>query len=92
MTTTTTFDSKCDILSDLWIQYKGDSQFEDFISYNDLGLPLAYAIATNIIDKTAKSEVLVNETFDLLLQSLNLTDEGFDSLDDLFGGFGISED
>jgi hypothetical protein len=28
-----------EILADLWINYKYDDEFEDFIEYNDLGLP-----------------------------------------------------
>lgn len=82
---TTPFSNRCEILGDLWVAYKGDPEFEDFISYNDLGLPLAYAIATDIVIPTAKSEMFVNETWDLLLSGLELTDEGFDSLDDIIG-------
>ncbi len=35
----TTFENKCDILSDLWMNYRFEKQFEDFVNYNDLGLP-----------------------------------------------------
>lgn len=82
---TTKFSSRCEILGDLWVAYKGDPEFEDFISYNDLGLPLAYAIATEIVTPTPKAEMFVNETFELLLSGLELSDEGFDSLDDILG-------
>jgi len=82
---TTPFSSRCDILAELWIGYKGDQEFQDFIQYNDLGLPLAYAISTEIVAATAKSEMFINETFELLLAGLDLTDEGFDSLEDLLG-------
>ena len=81
----TTFDVKCEILGDLWIEYKGDPQFEDFISYNDLGLPLAFAIFTGVVISTPKAQVFVEETFELLLEALSKTDEGFDSIDDLLG-------
>ena len=79
----TKFKHKCDILADLWVAYKGDEEFEDFISYNDLGLPLAYAISTEIVEKTDKAKNFVNETFDVLLESLGLEDEGYTSLDDI---------
>lgn len=81
--TNTPFTNRCEILGDFWISYKSDSEFEDFISYNDLGLPLAYAISTEIVSSTPKSEMFINETWDLLLAGLNIQDEGFDSLDDL---------
>jgi hypothetical protein len=74
------------MLADLWMNYRGDEEFNDFIEYNDLGMPLAYAIANNIVEKTAMAETLINETFELLLAALEIPeDEGFDSLDDLLG-------
>jgi len=88
--TSTPFSKRAEILGDLWIGYKGDPEFEDFIQYNDLGLPLAYALATDIVGHTPKAEMFVNETFELLLASFSLTDDGYESLDDLLG-FGDTE-
>ena len=84
-TATTPFSSRCDILSDLWMNFRGDEEFEDFIEYNDLGLPLAYAITANLAKATPAGEAMVNETFDLLLTSMDLTDEGFENLDEILG-------
>lgn len=81
----TSFEAKCDILAQLWLDHKGDSEFDDFISYNDLGLPLAYAITTEIVSSTPKAELFINETFDLLMAGLGKEDEGFENLDDLLG-------
>ena len=78
---TTEFESRCQILSDLWINYKKDEEFADFIEYNDLGLPLAYAIAEGIVEKTELAENFINETFELLLSALDIEDEGFETLD-----------
>ena len=48
--TTTPFSSKCEILGELWLKYRADyPDLEDFIEYNDLGLPIAYAIANDIV-------------------------------------------
>lgn len=80
---TTHFSNKCDILAELWVEYKNDVQFEDFIEYNDLGLPLAYSISTGIIPVSPRAEMFVNETFDLFLVALERQDEGFESLEDL---------
>lgn len=81
---TTTQESKADILSELWLGYKNDQNFEDFFSYNDLGLPLAYAVANGIVKGTEVSDRFINETFMLLLTSLEVEDEGFSTLDDIF--------
>jgi hypothetical protein len=81
---TTTIESKEIILSELWMNYKTDPNFEDFISYNDLGLPLAYIMSTGIAKRTEASNKFIDETFTLLLGSLEVEDTGFDSLDDVF--------
>ena len=80
----TPFTDRTMILADLWMNYRGDEEFADFFEYNDLGLPLSYAIANNIVAKTALAETVISETFELLLSALEIPeDEGFDSLDDL---------
>lgn len=81
---TTTQENKAEILGELWLNYKTDPNFEDFISYNDLGLPLGYAISMNIVKPTELSDKFINETFSLLLSSLEVEDEGFENLDDIF--------
>ena len=82
----TPFSNRVMILADLWMNYRLDDEFKDFFEYNDLGLPLSYAIANNIVEKTATAETVINETFELLLSALEEPDDmGFDSLDDLLG-------
>lgn len=80
----TTFDNKTQILADLWLNYRNEGDFVDFIEYNDLGLPLAYAISAGIVPATDRAREFIEETFALLLASLDIEeDTGFDSLDDL---------
>jgi hypothetical protein len=67
------------------MNYRNDEEFEDFIEYNDLGLPLAYAISTEVVKSTDLAEKFIDETFDLLLAGLEIEDTGFESLDDLLG-------
>jgi hypothetical protein len=81
---TTTQENKANILADLWMNYRDDENFEDFISYNDLGLPLAYLLSAGVVKSTEQAEKFVNETFDLLLASLEVEDIGFDNIDDIF--------
>ena len=80
----TTIENKCNILSELWMDYREDVNFEDFISYADLGLPLAYAISNEIVKLTPQAERFVVEAFDLLVASMGLEDTGFETLDDIF--------
>ncbi len=79
----TTFENKCLILSDVWLNYRNDEQFLDFIEYNDMGLPLAYALSEGIVKGTDLSTTFIEETFGLLLAGLEIEDTGFQSLDDL---------
>ena len=79
----TTFEKKCSILADIWLNHKDDETFEDFISYNDLGLPFAYALDNGIIEANGLVDSFVNEAFELLLGGLELEDTGFDSLNEV---------
>jgi hypothetical protein len=79
----TSFSAKCEILGDLWLNYRNDEEFQDFVEYNDLGLPLAYALANGIVETSEKATKFVEESFELLLAGLDVEDTGFESLDDL---------
>jgi len=83
--TETPFRKKCEILADLWLNYRNDQNFQDFIQYNDLALPFAYGVANNILEVSADSQIpyFVDEAWRLLLEGLGIEDFGFDSLDDL---------
>lgn len=81
--TTTPFSNKCSILGELWLKYRSEEEFEDFIDYNDLGLPIAYAIANDIVKSTDLAKAFVEETFDLLLAALEIEDTVWDNLDEL---------
>ena len=80
----THYSDKVSILADLWMTYRNEPDFEDFIAYNDISLPLAYCINNGIVTTTPLAETFINESFDLLLGALEIEqDEGYLSLDDL---------
>lgn len=81
----TSYANKCSILADLWLNYRDDEEFLDFIEYNDLGLPLSFAIANGIVSDTPLSNAMITETWDLFLAGLEITDSGFDSLEEMLG-------
>jgi hypothetical protein len=80
----TPFKAKCEILADLWMSYRFSPRFEDFVSYNDIGLPMAFLLSEGLVktqNQLAKS--MIDETFDIFLGSLKLEDSGYESLDDI---------
>ncbi len=79
----TDIESKCRILGKLWMDYRDDPDFIDFIEYNDLGLPMAYLVDGDLVKMTNKGEIFVEETFELFLQSLKIEDAGFTDLEEV---------
>ena len=80
------FADKCGILGRFWIEFREDEELKTFTEYNDVGLPVAYFIAEGLVKETPLSEQYINETFELLLNAIEVTEEeieGIDNLDDL---------
>ena len=85
----TDFSNKCKILAELWMDYRHDTEFEDFIDYNDLGLPLAFFIDEGIVKTSPKAEIYINETFELFVLALEADpEENYESLEDLLMKYG----
>lgn len=81
----TNFSDKISILADLWINYRDESEFVDFIEYNDLGLPLAYLVSTELAAVTEGGKLFIEETFNLLCAALGLDLDGqYNSLIQMF--------
>ena len=84
--TSPTFSNKCEILADLWYNYRSDEQFEDFIEYNDIGLPLAYLITESICKPSELATKYIDETYALLVEALGVSDkETYESIDQMLG-------
>ena len=78
------FADKAGILGQLWIEFRGDEDFTDFIEYNDLGLPMSYMVAEGLIKEcSVTGEALIDETFNMFCELLEITDEDFDILDEI---------
>jgi hypothetical protein len=82
-TNTTPYSNKCQILADLWMDYRGDEEFKDFFEYSDLGLPLAYAISAGVVESTLTAQGFIEEIWNLFLAGLEVEDTGYDTLDDI---------
>jgi len=81
-----TFENKITILAELWMNYRDDEDLQDFVEYNDLGLPLAYFLMNEIVEATDQSEIYIDETYNLFIASLGVEDTEWESLDELLGG------
>jgi hypothetical protein len=81
----TDLDTKAAILSDLWLAYKTDDKFKDFIEYNDVGLPLAFLYTEGLVEIKNAGSMFIEETFEILLTTLGIEDTGFETLDDVLG-------
>ncbi len=76
----TDFSNVCDILGELYSQYKEDKEFKDFIEFNDLGLPLAYLTREHLAVPSDDGARYIMETWELFISSLGLEDTGFTDL------------
>lgn len=85
------FKTKCQILNQVWTDYRFEEDFQDFIEYNDLGLPLAALIHEEIVSTSPRAEVYVEETYILLLHALAVEDKEYDSLEAMFFEAGKTE-
>ena len=79
------FDNKISILAELWMNYRDDEDLQDFVEYNDLGLPLAYFLMNEIVIPSQIAAVYIDETYNLLIASLGVEDKEWESLDELLG-------
>jgi hypothetical protein len=70
------FIDKADILGELWINYKNDKDFINFIEYNDLGLPLAFFLSEGmVIEISDEAVIYITETFNLFISALGIKEE-----------------
>jgi hypothetical protein len=77
------FSNKISILAELWMNYRDDEQLQDFVEYNDLGLPLAYFLMNELVLPTKQAEIYIEESYNLLVASLGAEDDEYESLDEL---------
>ena len=81
----TSFESMCSILAELWMDYKTDKYFKDFIEYNDIGLPIAFLVSNELVEPNKIAIQYVYETWNIFLAALEIKEDlGWESLEDLF--------
>jgi hypothetical protein len=61
------FDSKVNILYELFTSYKKHPFFRDYVEYNDMGLPLSFLITHKIVDINKEVEKVINSSYETLV-------------------------
>lgn len=89
-----TLTDKTSILAEL-VDFYNDGQldsFKDFVEFNDIGLPLSYLIAQGIVkDITPLGEDYITETFQLLIDVLEVTTDDLINAKNLQDVFNVVE-
>lgn len=76
----TSYENKVQILGKFWLQCRSDNDLQEFLDDNDLGLPVAYALSTGMVEGGAEAKELIEETFDRVIDSMGIEDRGFSTL------------
>jgi len=80
----TPFETQCEILSDMWLNYRTDEAVSEMFEYFDLGFPLAYAYNESLIKLEPSAKVLIEDTFSAVVVAFGHEDDtGFETLSDL---------
>lgn len=81
----TDFSSICKILGELYSNHKEDVVFQNFIEYNDLGLPLAYMVTEGLATPSKRGIKYITETWKMFLDNFGIQDTGYTSLNNVLG-------
>ena len=73
------YENRINVLADIWYNYRDDENMQQFIEYNDLGLPLAYLISTDIVSSTDRAAKYINDSYQLLLDVLEVDDVDYEN-------------
>jgi hypothetical protein len=80
------FADRCGILGQFWYDFRDDQTVKPFMEYNDVGMPLAWFIATGVVTPLPMAEEYINETFAMFLDAMEVEESDVvdvDNLDDL---------
>lgn len=75
----TPFLSKCVILAELWSNYREEAEkhptWNDFFTWADIGLPLAYQVANGYAKTTTSGHDIIDETWDVFCEIIDIDAE-----------------
>lgn len=89
----TPINKQAEILAQLWMDYRDEDYFRDFFEYADLGFPLAYLLANNVVTRNAETDKFIGDTWEMFLGVCGLSeDEGYEDLEELLRDVDLDED
>ena len=75
------FDEKAGVVSTLWFELRNSDEFADFVTYNDIGCPLAYMYANGLVKELSEQGIeMITETFGIFLELLDVTEDVIDEI------------
>jgi hypothetical protein len=78
-------ETQAEILAELWMDYRDEPHFAEFIDYADLGLPLAYLLSKGIVTHNTEADKFLSDTWETFLGICGIEeDTGFDILEEMF--------
>lgn len=80
----TPFDTQCEILSDLWLNYRDEEDVIPLFEYFDMGFPMAFAHNQGLVKLEPVAITMISECWTGVLEAFgNEEDTGFTDLSEL---------
>jgi hypothetical protein len=88
----TPIETQTEILAELWMDYRTEPYFTEFVEYADLGLPLAYLLNTSTVVRNPETDRFIGDTWSVFLGICgHQEDEGFEDLAEILATVDIEE-
>lgn len=88
----TPIETQTEILAELWMDYRTEPYFAEFVEYADLGLPLAYIITSGIVKANDQTNKFIEDTWNVFLGICGHNeDTGFEDLAEMLATLDIEE-
>lgn len=75
------FDTKASIVAEAWLVIREVEQWNDVAKYADLGFPLAYAHENGFATLSKQGQVLVEETYSIIRDTLGIEDIDYEDFE-----------
>ena len=87
----TSIENKCSILSDFWGANAENEKYLNLVSHFRLGFAASFLTKAGATTLTEFGEMCVDQTWDSFLTTLNVQDQGYQDLKDLYTVNNIEE-